>query len=90
MSTQASQTGGNAPRPNTNSGGGGTMAMPQQRPNDNAVAVGGGGPSGGMSQQNLNGIVSDSSFSDLQYILFTLVFACLCCIVLRSNPVHMF
>ncbi|KAL9005991.1 MAG: hypothetical protein Q9188_001225 [Gyalolechia gomerana] len=63
MSGQAIQNSGNAlTRPGTNGSGGGTMAMGQQRPSDNAIGVSNGVPSGSMSQQNLNGIVSDHHF----------------------------
>ena len=66
MSAQASQTGGSAlTRPTANGTSGGTMAISQQRPNDSSVGANNSGPAGGMSQQNLNGIVSTHDFRAL-------------------------
>lgn len=64
MSGQASAAGGSLnPRPTMNGTSGGNASMAQQRPSDNPMGVGNSGSSGGMSQQNLNGIVSASPFS---------------------------
>ena len=60
MSAQPTSGGGGpVARVTTNGGSTGAMPMPlpQQRPNDSTVNVSNGAQSGGMSQQNLNGIV---------------------------------
>ena len=49
--------GSQSARPTTNGSSAGAMPMPQQRSNDSSVSVSNGPQSGGMSQQNLNGIV---------------------------------
>ena len=51
-------------RPTINGTASGSIAPPQQRVNDTSNAAGNGGPSGGMSNQNLNGIVRDSYLLD--------------------------
>ena len=60
MSAQPTHGGGSqGARTTTNGGSAGAMpmSMPQHRPNDSTVNVSNGAQSGGMSQQNLNGIV---------------------------------
>lgn len=60
MSAQPTHGGGSQGARTTTNGGSAAampMSMPQHRPNDSAVNVSNGAQSGGMSQQNLNGIV---------------------------------
>jgi hypothetical protein len=58
------------PTTNGNTNGGMGMAMPpQQRPNDGQIGGNGPGQNGGMSQQNLNGIVRQTVFISIsQYM----------------------
>lgn len=59
MAGQIPLSGGNpTARPNTIGSGGGSISMAQQRSGETSIGVGSSGPGVGMSQQNLNGIVS--------------------------------
>lgn len=62
---QPGTTGISVPRPTTNGNINGGMAMampPQQRSNEGHIGGNGPGQNGGMSQQNLNGIVRSTVF----------------------------
>ena len=66
---QPGSAGISAPRPTTNGSTNGGMAMampPQQRSSDGQIGGSGAGQNGGMSQQNLNGIVRKTIFLILQ------------------------
>lgn len=62
---QPGSTSISVPRPTTNGNTNGGMAMampPQQRTNEGHIGGNGPGQNGGMSQQNLNGIVRQTIF----------------------------
>lgn len=58
MAGQIPLSGGNPTARPTTIGSGGGISMAQQRSGETSIGVGSSGPGVGMSQQNLNGIVS--------------------------------
>lgn len=90
MSGQQSGSAGiSAPRPTTNgnTNGGMVMAMPpQQRTNEGQIGGNGTGQNGGMSQQNLNGIVREIIFFFFHETMHRIVAFCSCISIVILKP----